>query len=106
MGWLGPRERCHLGLQVIAFLLVQTAVHDMYNVINCDGGFSNVGGQYNLAHPKWRLLEYGLLVHHGDIGVHWWAARRKMVSGTVPARRVSHYRQGKNLSSPSIPSPD
>lgn len=82
-GLVGPKREVYLGLQVIAFLLVQTAVHNVHNVINCDGGFSNVGGQYNLAYPKWRLLEYGLLVHHGDIGVHWWIARCKRASRTI-----------------------
>lgn len=74
-GWLGPGDGCHLGLQVIALLLVQTAVHHMHNIIDCDRRLCDIGGQHNLAHPNWRLLEYGLLVHHGDVGVHWWAAR-------------------------------
>ena len=71
-GLAPDRERTHLGLQVVALLLVQTAVHHVHDVIDRDGRLGNVGGQDDLAYPNGRLLEYGLLVHHRDVGVHWW----------------------------------
>lgn len=74
-GRLGLGEGCHLGLQIIALLFVQTTVHHVHDVIDCDRRLRDVGGQDNLAYPNWRLLKYGLLVHHGDVGVHWWVAR-------------------------------
>lgn len=67
---LEARKHQYLGLQVITFLLVCATVHHMHNVIDGDGGLSDVGGQDNLPDTRWRPLEDVLLVHHGDVGVH------------------------------------
>lgn len=61
----------YLGLQVIALLLVRATVHHVDDVVDGDGGLSDVGGQDDLPDARRRPLEDVLLVHHGDVGVHW-----------------------------------
>jgi len=61
----------YLGLQIIALLLVRATVHHVDDIVDGDGGLSDVGGQDNLPDARWRPLEDVLLVHHGDVGVHW-----------------------------------
>lgn len=71
MNAYGTHKSQHLSLEVIALLLVSAAVYHMHNVIDGDGGLSNVGSQDDLSHSRWGPLENVLLVHHGDVGVHW-----------------------------------
>lgn len=61
----------YLGLEVVALLLVRAAVHHVHDVVDGDGGLCDVGGQDNLPDTRGRPLEDVLLVHHGDVGVHW-----------------------------------
>lgn len=49
---------------------MRATVHHVDNVIDGDGGLSDVGGQDDLPDARWRPLEDVLLVHHGDVGVH------------------------------------
>lgn len=61
----------YLGLEVVALLLVRATVHHVHDVVDGDGGLCDVGGQDNLPDARRRPLEDVLLVHHGDVGVHW-----------------------------------
>lgn len=61
----------YLGPEVVALLLVRATVHHVHDVIDGDGGLCNVGGQDDFPDARGRPLEDVLLVHHGDVGVHW-----------------------------------
>ena len=45
-----------------------TGVHDVYSVVDCDGGFGDVRREHHFAHPTvWRLLEDQLLLIRWEV---------------------------------------